>query len=417
MRENEIKLIEYINNKIEPFSLSEFGKNDISVLLQQFDFENLKKAIDISFKNYITFDEDGNITKNSIHIFLDKIGGIAHNNSLSPIEKKIRHIINICKTRFNYFDNIKANIIMANYVETLGKNGWSDEEILYDLENETMNKVKDCSNWTQFRNLIEGWTESLLKPTKKDEKLISNNNLKIEKKYEVIKEIGAGSFGVTYLSIDKNLNKNFVIKKFSCEMINKEDNAKFFDKFKKEIRYLFDLHHENIVSIYDYIVDNNTMSGCYIMEYIHGKNIYQFLVENPTKINDIFAQLINVFEYLEKNNICHRDIRINNILVTEDGTLKLIDFGFVKNINDGSTIHSATKLISYPYDWPEELRSKIQKYNNRTEIYFIGQLFKDILTRLQSKKFKYNKILSLMCEYEYDKRIRTFKTIKKELNT
>ena len=71
---------------------------------------------------------------------------------------------------------------MANYVETLGKNGWSDEEILYDLENETMNKVKDCSNWTQFRNLIEGWTESLLKPTKKDEKLISNNNLKIEKK-------------------------------------------------------------------------------------------------------------------------------------------------------------------------------------------------------------------------------------------
>lgn len=415
MGENEIKLIEYINNKINPLSLSEFGKNDISVLLQQFEFENLKEAIDISFKNYITFDENGNITKESVSIFLSKIGGIAHNNLLSPIEKKIRHIMNICKSKFNYFDYDKANIIMANYVKALRKNGWSDDEILYDLENETMNEVKACSNWTQFRNLIEGWTESLINPIKADNQLIINNNLKIEKKYEIIKEIGSGSFGITYLAIDKNLNKNFVIKEFSCEITNEEDNAKFFEKFKKEIRYLFDLHHENIVSIYDYIVNNNTQSGCYIMEYINGKNIYQFLLDNPNKINDIFIQLVTVFEYLEKKSICHRDIRINNILVTEDGTLKLIDFGFVKNIDDGSTIHSATKLISYPYDWPEELRNKIQKYNSRTEIYFIGQLFRDILTRLENPKFKYNKILSFMCEYEYEKRIKTFKAIKKDL--
>ena len=152
------------------------------------------------------------------------------------------------------------------------------------------------------------------------------------------------------------------------------------------------------------------------MEYINGKNIYQYLLENPNKINDIFIQLINSFEYLERNNICHRDIRINNILVTNDGVLKLIDFGFVKNIDDGSTIHSSTKLISYPYDWPAELRNKIQKYDNRTEIYFVGQLFKDILARIKIKKFKYNKILLSMCEYEYTTRISKFKKIKKELS-
>mgnify|MGYP004502827843 FL=1 len=89
------KLIEYINNKINPFSLSEFGKNDISVLLQQFDFDCLNKAIDIGFKNYITSDENGNITRDSVHLFLDKIGGIAHNNQLSPINKKIRYMLYI----------------------------------------------------------------------------------------------------------------------------------------------------------------------------------------------------------------------------------------------------------------------------------------------------------------------------------
>ena len=279
-----------------------------------------------------------------------------------------------------------------------------------------MNEVKKCSNWTQFRTLIEGWTNSLLKPPKQEEQLITNNNLKIEKKYEIIKNIDSGSFGITYLAVDKRLDKNFVIKEFSCEMIDDEYNIKFFEKFKKEIKYLFDLHHENIVSIYDYIIDNNAKKGCYIMEYINGKNIYQYLLENPNKINDIFIQLINSFEYLERNNICHRDIRINNILVTKDGVLKLIDFGFVKNIDDGSTIHSSTKLISYPYDWPEELRNKIQKYDNRTEIYFVGQLFKDILARIKIKKFKYNKILLSMCEYEYTTRISKFKKIKKELS-
>lgn len=49
------------------------------------------------------------------------------------------------------------------------------------------------------------------------------------------------------------------------------------------------------------------------------------------KINNIFIQLINSFEYLERNNICHRDIRINNILVTNDGILKLIAFDFLIN--------------------------------------------------------------------------------------
>ena len=416
MRENEKEMIEYINNKINPFSLSEFGKNDISVLLQQFDFECLKEAVDISFKNYIRFDENGDITRDSIQLFLSKIGGIAHNNQLPPINKKIRHILNICNSKFNYFNLPQANIIMEDYIKALRKCGWSDNEILYDLENETMNEVKKCSNWTQFRTLIEGWTNSLLKPPKQEEQLITNNNLKIEKKYKIIKTIDSGSFGITYLAVDKRLDKNFVIKEFSCEMIDDEYNIKFFEKFKKEIKYLFDLHHENIVSIYDYIIDNNAKKGCYIMEYINGKNIYQYLLENPNKINDIFIQLINSFEYLERNNICHRDIRINNILVTNDGVLKLIDFGFVKNIDDGSTIHSSTKLISYPYDWPEELRNKIQKYDNRTEIYFVGQLFKDILARIIIKKFKYNKILLSMCEYEYTTRISKFKKIKKELS-
>ena len=151
------------------------------------------------------------------------------------------------------------------------------------------------------------------------------------------------------------------------------------------------------------------------MEFIKGKNIFEYLKDNRKQINNIFIQALNVFNYLEDKKICHRDIRINNILVTEDGILKLIDFGFVKSINNSTSVHSATQLIKYPYDWPEELRNKNQKYDNKTEIYFVGQLFLDIISKLEIKKFKYIKIVKKMCEYEYDNRYCSFKDILKGL--
>lgn len=85
------------------------------------------------------------------------------------------------------------------------------------------------------------------------------------------------------------------------------------------------------------------------------------------------------------------------------------------NINDNTSIHSATQLITYPYDWPEELRNKKQKYDNKTEIYFIGQLFIDIISYLGIKNFKYNKIIEKMGEYEYNNRYSSFAEILGEI--
>lgn len=408
-------LIKYIEEKIKPHKLSDFGKTDISLWLNKFGFEKIIEAVDISYMNYIEIDKDGLATFDSASNFLKKIGGIAHNNSLSPIEQKLAHIKNICKAKFSYWDNDKAIVLLNNYIKALRKNEWTDEEILMDLNGETMEVVRESKNWSQFRNAIESWTDSLLNDNveENNKSFITNNNLKIQKNYKIIKEIGSGSFGITYLVIDERLNKYFVVKEFACEMLKDEDNRKFFQKFINEIQFLFDLHHENIVNIYDYIIDNNKNIGCYIMEFIEGKNIFEYLKDNRKQINNIFLQILNVFKYLEKKKICHRDIRISNILVTNEGILKLIDFGFVKSINDSTSIHSATQLITYPYDWPEELRNKKQKYDNKTEMYFIGQLFLDIISQLGIKKFKYNKIIKKMSEYEYNKRYSSFIEILK----
>lgn len=414
---NKDYLIKYIEEKIKPYTLSDFGKNDVSIWINKFGLEKVIEAVDISYNNYIVIGTDGNPTSQSVDNFLSKIGGIAHNNSLSPIEQKLMHIKNICKSKFSYWNNDKATVMLNNYIKALRKNNWTDEQILEDLNTETMDVVRDSNNWSEFRAAIEGWTNSLLKDNSdsNSKSFIINNNLKIQKNYKIIKEIGSGSFGITYLVIDERLDKYFVVKEFACEMIKEEDNKKFFKKFINEIQFLFDLHHENIVNIYDYIIDENKHIGCYIMEFIEGKNILDYIKDNRKEMCNIFIQAINVFNYLEGKKICHRDIRINNILVTNDGILKLIDFGFVKSINDSTSIHSSTQLITYPYDWPEELRNKKQKYDNKTEIYFIGQLFLDIINKLGIKKFKYIKIIKKMCVYEYDNRYSSFKDILNEV--
>lgn len=410
-------VIEYIEEKIYPNSLNEKGKSKISNLLSKYKKADLIKAIDIGYEQYIYFDGEGNPTKESTDNFLDKIGGIAHNNALSPIEQKIRHIKNVCNKNYAYWDDRRATSILNKYVTALRKAGWDEKSILDDLNNEAFQKALECENWSQWRALFESWTESLIKQASTPAtNQIVDNNLSLFKEYQILDEIGSGSFGITYLCKDARLDKNFVLKEFSCEMLNEDDNKKFFKKFLDEINYLFDLHHQNIVSIYDYIYDENKKSGIYVMEYVNGSNIEEYLTIHKDHVNSIFKQLIDAFSYLESKNLCHRDVRINNILVNENGEVKLIDFGFVKDISNNQSVHSATKLISYPYDWPEELKQKNQKYDMKTEIYFLGKVFEDLLDRLNISEFKYGDIISRMVSHSYKKRISNFNEIRSIIN-
>lgn len=411
------EILKYIERKIFPYKLNETSKSKLNILNDKYELEELKKAVDISFTKYIFYDKDGNINADSVNTFFSKIGGIAYNNSLPPINKQINYIKNICKNKFVYWNDTEATSILNDYIKALEKWGWSEEQILFDLENETMNESMKCSNWTQWRGFIQSWIKSIDEQISKSKLEIKENSLvSFEKRYSVLNEIGSGSFGITYICLEKRLNKKFVIKDFSCERISSLENEEFFKKFIIEIDSLFNLHHQNIVSIYDYYIDVNKHRAFYVMEYIDGGNIEEFLKRNPNECNNLFIQAINVFCYLENKKMCHRDIRINNILVSSDCQLKLIDFGFIKNIDNSISVHSATKLINYPYSVPEELNNTKPKYDCKTDIYFLGKLFEDLINNLKLEKFKYSKILNKMTSYNKKERYSTFKSILKDLS-
>lgn len=266
----------------------------------------------------------------------------------------------------------------------------------------------EFANKNEERNKTEMLFNSIEK-TLTNEFEINNNIFLTNKKYEIIKELTPGGFGDTYLIRDINLGKFFVLKKYRGEFIKEKDNKSFFDKFLEEINILYDLNHQNIVRIYDY---SNKKKAWYIMEYVDGGNIEEYVKSQPQNLSKIFLQAINVFSFLESKNICHRDIRVNNILVTKDGILKIIDFGFGKIIENNGTLKSATRLVNYTFTLPKELNCNTPKYTKKTEIYFVGKLFEKLLADNNIKNFPYENIIKKMILGDPEDRIGSFLDIK-----
>jgi eukaryotic-like serine/threonine-protein kinase len=178
-----------------------------------------------------------------------------------------------------------------------------------------------------------------------------------QKDFRYIMDIGQGGTGKTILLKDETIDEVFVCKKYSPYY--EEDSDKYYSNFLSEIKILHTLFHNNIVRVFNYYLYPDKKTGYILMDYIKGDTISNFIVANPDRINDIFSQIMSGFLYLEENEILHRDIRPENILVTESGIVKIIDFGFGKQIvfkedYDKSISLSLIKIQHYQKDCHNE---------------------------------------------------------------
>ncbi len=233
------------------------------------------------------------------------------------------------------------------------------------------------------------------------------------KYFKFVRELGGGGTGVANLFKDETTNTLFAIKKYQPSGNNIKHKEDYYHRFVEEIKILFNLSHPNIVRVYNYYLYPNYLLGYLQMEFIEGVSIDEYARNNNIDLNGLFRSAINSFECLEKNSILHRDIRPSNILVDNNGELKIIDFGFGKVLDDGNRPNSI--ILNWPAtEFPQEVIND-HDYTLQTEIYFLGCLFKKLITENSIVDFKFMNIIEKMCETRVEKRYQSFEDISSDI--
>ena len=231
------------------------------------------------------------------------------------------------------------------------------------------------------------------------------------KNFTYVKPLGKGGTSVTHLFLDSTTDMLFAIKKYSPR--DKKFVDAYYDRFVDEIKILFNISHKNIVRIYNYYLYPNKKVGYLQMEFIEGKSIDQYKPMPWDKgWNEIFSETISAFEYLEEKKILHRDIRPANIMIDKNENVKIIDFGFGKQLkSNGQEVNSV--LLNWPVtEFPDEILQN-EEYNFSTEIYFVGNLYKHLLNDVEH--FDYHQIIMKMIEKNPEQRYENFKQISDEI--
>lgn len=204
------------------------------------------------------------------------------------------------------------------------------------------------------------------------------NNLIINNKYKIIKKIASGGMADVFLGIDTSSEKE---KKFAVKILHEKYNKdkNFVSRFKREAEILSKLSSPNIVSVYDW----GSLENFYyiVMDYVNGKTLKE-IIETKGNIDvetavDYLIQICNALKIAHLNGLIHRDIKPQNIMVDENGVIKITDFGIAK-----FTAEDVTKTIniigSAHYISPEHLEGKVLDF--RSDIYSLGIVMFEMLT-------------------------------------
>lgn len=228
--------------------------------------------------------------------------------------------------------------------------------------------------------------------------------------YTLVQELGQGACGKTVLLHDPQIDEHFVCKKYVP--YSETHRQELFSSFVLEIKLLHKIHHQNIVRVFNYYLYPDQFTGYILMEFVDGADVDDYLGRCPEQTNEIFLQAISGFTYLQRTGILHRDIRPGNVMVREDGIVKIIDLGFGKEVRDSEDFKKSISL-----NWwcqpPSEFKES--RYDFCSEVYFVGKLFEGIIRDKKISHFQYPDILRRMCYRDPQTRIQSFVDIEKEI--
>ena len=200
----------------------------------------------------------------------------------------------------------------------------------------------------------------------------------IADRYEIRRQLGRGGMGVVYLAHDRTTDQTIALKTLLPQYVS---NKRAVQRFMREVQAIGQLNHPCIVKIFDIQDTGDTIF--YTMEYVEGQSLRslmrkrrQFGMGSTVRI---LSLLCHALEHAHKFTI-HRDISPENIIVTAEGNIRLLDFGLAKVLNaDSAFTRIGVSLGKIQYGAPEQ-RADAANVDHRADLYSLGVMFYEMLS-------------------------------------
>lgn len=200
---------------------------------------------------------------------------------------------------------------------------------------------------------------------------------KLDGRYEIRELIGVGGMANVYHCYDTIDDREVAIKILKDEFLDNED---FIRRFKNESKAIAVLNHPNIVRVYD--VSFGDMIQYIVMEYIDGITLKEYIemqgVLDWKETLHLTTQILKALQHAHENGIVHRDIKPQNIMLLQDGTIKVTDFGIARFSSNATRTMTEQAIGSVHYIAPEQARG--EKTDGKTDIYSVGVMMYEMLT-------------------------------------
>src|SRR5260221_10680654 len=198
--------------------------------------------------------------------------------------------------------------------------------------------------------------------------------------YKILDKLGEGGMGVVYKAQDLKLDRAVAIKFLPAHLSASELNK---ERFLQEAKAAAALNHPNILGIYEINEENGHLF--FAMEYVEGKTLKQHIAALKTgtgiPVSQALgwtAQIAQGLKSAHEKSIVHRDIKPENIMLTRDGTLKIMDFGIAKLKSSSGLTKTGTSLGTLSYMSPEQAQGMVA--DQRSDLWSLGVVLYEILT-------------------------------------
>jgi len=224
--------------------------------------------------------------------------------------------------------------------------------------------------------------------------------------YKIIKKLGSGGMGVVYKAQDTKLKRIVALKFLTPQILGGEEEKA---RFVNEAQAAAALDHSNICTVHE--IDEADGQTFIAMAYIDGPNLKEKIQAGPLKLDealDIAIQIACGLQAAHEQGIVHRDIKSANIMLTEKGQAKIMDFGLAKLARGTQLTKTGTTMGTVAYMSPEQTRGK--EVDHRTDIWSLGVVLYEMVTGQMPFKGDYEQAVMYSILNENPESLTSFRT-------